>query len=252
MNGKRYKWRRGDILQVSLPAEFRYLQHVDKWPNGGDLLRIVDIRSTTPVTDVREIGRHVSLYWMLSFCKVLIEDSRFTYVGNDDSAGEIPPLRRPHFGGWFIIRGDQETFTKNLDEETLRMSLERWEPADGIVERLLSGWRPQDDRKDALAILRGGARKNRSDGARGLTQTTYFIDFPTPLNAAKAARDLKKQGIEVSVKQKKELHVKKKTADSLDISKTLDVFESELNAFCSAYGGEVTGRETELHPDPNW
>ncbi len=133
------------------------------------MLRVVDLSAANTITDVAKIGEQNTSYWLLSICRVLVEDPRFTYVGNDPSCEEIPPLRRRFAGGWIILYNGQEQFVQTpIDDETSRISLEEILPAEEIIQRLQSDWRPEDAREDMGAFVRRTVEEARAKAQKEL------------------------------------------------------------------------------------
>ena len=102
---KRHAWRSGDIIQIALPAGYRYVQLVGKYahlagkgPRRFDLLRVLNVVTKEPETDLTTLGESSSAYWFLSFAGLLVEDTRFVFIGNAACSAESPTMRRRFLG----------------------------------------------------------------------------------------------------------------------------------------------------------
>lgn len=245
---KRRKWRAGDVIQVRLPTGYRYLHFVGKDSNRIDVLRVLDVATERPLSDVSKLGAERTAYWIQSMCSVLVDDSRFTFLGNSSGAGEIPPLRRCFFGGWIIVNSSAQTFVSSpISDEIARMSLEEGVPAQVLIDRLSSDWRPQDARDDIVQELRDNRdRAEVPGGVEVERETVFFMDFPSAGAATEARKKLIERGFTAEPEHDRgSLAVRRrwKKGASLD---SMDLLELDLLAFTKEFEGRIRGRETSV------
>ena len=207
---------------------------------------MLDFATYEPVAEVTRLGGKRTAYWVQSMCSILVEDSRFSYAGNVPGAGQLPALRRRFFGGWIVMDGDSKVFVPNpLSNEIAKISLEQGVPAQVIVDRLMTGWRPEDDCED-IGQLFGRDTSPQHAKADEARETIFFIGFPSSVSAARARQKLVGRGFSAEHERGSDsLAIKRpwKKGDSLD---SMDLLELELLALTRDFGGEISGRETSV------
>jgi len=225
--------------------EYRYLQFVAKDRKKIDVLRILDVAAKQPITEVALLGEKPTLYWIQSLCNVLVEDERFTYIGNGPGAREIPALRRRFFRGWIVVENGSERFVSNpIGTEVANISLEQGVPAQVIVDRLSSGWRPESDREDIGEMIRHYKQRERAAGIEATRETTFFIDFLSAHSATEALAVFERLGYSASRgRGEKLLDVTRSWAAGETLG-TMDAIEVELAFVAERFDGKITGRET--------
>jgi len=249
---KRHAWRNGDIIQVALPAGYRYLQLVAKYahlmgkgPGRFDLLRVLDVVTEESEADLSTLGESSSAYWLLSFASLLVEDARFAFIGNVSCSIDLPQMRRRFVGGWIIVGTAPDRFVPNpIGDEIAQLSIEEIVPAQVVFDRLEANWTPEDDREDVAQEIRRREARARADGTERKRETVFFIEFPSSREAAEAMGALRDQGYAVAREhRKKSLAVTRpwSTGDSLD---SMDLLELDLLAVTREFKGIISGRET--------
>lgn len=190
--------RVGDIIEVALPEmKFAYLQmrapHEDRllgrWVDVLDVLLMPGFRRTLDAASIPE-----PIYSFLALTRILLEDERFTVVAHGPVSKKKIVLRRAFFGGWILLEPTSERFVKVLSESEAEFPIEEGLPAAVVVERLLSNWRPHDERRTVDEILR--ANRQRADHGNPFG-VVYFAEFPTEDLLGKASRELEQSGFPV-------------------------------------------------------
>lgn len=245
---KKHRWQKGDLIQVALPVGFRYLQLVGvDAALGFDVFRVLDLETSEPNRDPALLGSLPTQYWFQSFRTVLAKDSRFTFVGKNVDAGDLPPLRRRFVNGWIVVHDGSERFVPNpITDEVARISLEEGLPAQLIVDRLASNWRPEQERGDVAEEMQRDRATAPATGRQLARETTFFIDFPSNKVASEARQKLAKHGFIAKHEHRKEsLAVMRpwKDGDSLD---AMDLLELELLEITLEFKGTISGRETSI------
>lgn len=242
------KWSNGDVIRVALPGEFRYLQLVGKDSKKIEVLRILDLTTRDPVADASSLDRSRTLYWIQSFCSVLVDDSRFTYIGNASGSGDLPTLRRRFVKGWILVKGDVEQFVPNpISDEVAHLSLEEGLPPQVIVDRLVAGWRPEQDRGDFADLMRAHRdARQRASAIEQKRETIFYLDFPSHQLAAEAEDLLRQRGFSARQEHdERSLAVSHcwRAGDSLD---SMDMIELKLLEIAGPFSGTISGRETSV------
>lgn len=249
---KRHAWRSGDIIQIALPAGYRYVQLVGKYahlagkgPRRFDLLRVLNVVTKEPETDLTTLGESSSAYWFLSFAGLLVEDTRFVFIGNAACSAESPTMRRRFLGGWIIVGTGPDRFVPNpIGDEVARLPLEEIVPSQVVFDRLAANWAPEDDREDVAQEIRRYKERARVEDIEESRETIFFIEFPSSREAAGALGALRNRGYTVAHEhRKKSLAVTRpwSRADSLD---SMDLLELDLLAVTREFKGTISGRET--------
>lgn len=243
--GKRRRWRCGDIIAVALPDQYRYLQYVGRL-NDLDLLRVIDFRSDLKCSDVHEISRCQTSYWICSICNVLVDDARFEFSGSGTAPTAAPVLRRPALGGGWLLVGGRNGPIVQIDNEVAKLSIEEALPAGEIVKRLLSEWRPECDREDLPQYFARLERERQNSVAGRERETIFYAEFSEIINASKAMEKLSAldPGLEIS-QTKRSLSMKRAWFPN-DTLEDINLVEGEIARICDAFGGKISGRETSV------
>ena len=233
-------WKIGDIIQVALPDGYRYLQYLGKDSARLDILRVLVDTWKSPVADAALLASSPTAFHILSLNRVLSDDSRFRKIGGSSVHCPLPDFRRRFAGGWIIVGPSGERFVPNpIDDATAALSIEEGVPADFIVERLATDWRPDMDRGAIPAHTR-----HREATGKGERETTFFLSLSSSDAKREAANRLRRMGYGVSDESdQRSLAASRRwmPGDTLD---TMDAAEIEMCVLLRDLGIEISGRET--------
>jgi hypothetical protein len=241
------QWKKGDVIQVALPGQYRYVQLVGRDRENIEVLRVIDVATEEPISDVKALEDVPTAYWFQSFCRILVKDPHFSFVGSGAVSGALPQLRRRFVRGWIVVDGDSEQFFPNpITDDVARISLEEGVPAKVVLDRLSTNWRPESDRDDVVEHLKRVRMRASDAGIDERRETAFFVDFESSCEAEKAKGVLDQRGFTTSHEHnRRSLAIKRQwsASDSLD---SMDLLELELLEITWPFGGVISGRETSI------
>lgn len=155
----------------------------------------------------------------------------------------IPKVWRSTRGkGWHIfIDGVAQGEAREIDDEMAKLPIVHIIPGNSIIEKMTSGWIPQDEREDSITCFVRAVKESKPANR----ELTIFLDFDDETAASKAATDLERRGYGVvSATDGHSLSVTvRPRSRSTD---WIEVLEEEIVKVASQYGGRYAGNEVPL------
>lgn len=236
---KREIWKKGDVIAVETAGSFHYLHYLGRIARLGDIFAVLRMVSASKSADAEAIVRHGAQYFLCSIRNVLTADPRFTRVGRVTPVHALPLLRRAQLNGWAIIEplsGRQLSFMAVLDDATATLPIEELLPPGVIIERLSSGWLPQDDRADLVTYL-------KKAGTRGEVSTaTFFVEFTSASSKSNAVTALRSDGFTTSEHRRLEIRASIALEPSTDVA----ALKRRVISCIAPFGGVLSGEEMGL------
>lgn len=239
---RRSRPKPGTIIRVATGRGYRYLRYVGRYAAAlGDVFEVLAGGSNEP-QDGAELAGKPTEYVFASLASILLTDERLEVVGTYPFSFSLPPFRMCTFGGWLFKDsvGNREWMVPKLSDSDAASPILQLVPADAIISRLESNWRPEDDRDDAIAMLarirKQGYVKSDDDRYVG------FATLPSVASREVCADALREEGLLVeadSAGDPTEIRISTAAGDPREWS----AFRSRCAEAVSACGGEITGWE---------
>ncbi|HEY2474032.1 MAG TPA: hypothetical protein VGI19_04440 [Candidatus Cybelea sp.] len=185
-----------------------------------------------------------TLYFIGSVSGWLVRDPRVKVRrGRAVTNSEAPATWRfTRLKEWQTLVSGIKTPSREIDDEMAKLPIAELLPCDSIIEYIVSGWRPELDRKDGFTKLREAIQGARARTGPKTFRT--FVDFDHSEQAARASTILETRGFEVHVKPNgKAMSV---TTRPLRLAPNwIEEAEEEVMSLVRPYGGRYAGNEAE-------
>ncbi len=150
------KIKLGDVVEISTPGGFAYAQYVNTHPKYGALLRVLSGVYPKRLTDVGTLVRRGDVQFLAFFpLQAAINKGILTRIANAPipvAASEFPTFRTgiadPATGKvavWWLWDGKREWKVGTLSEAQRQLPIRGIWNDTLLVERIVSGWRPETD-----------------------------------------------------------------------------------------------------------
>lgn len=146
--------KHGDLLEVPTPRGLAYAQYINKHQNYGALLRVFKALHESRPHDIKDAIGEVQFVCFFPL-QAAIRQGIVSVVGNAPvpSADRVFPTFRagvvdPSIGkvsSWWFWDGEREWRVGTLSPEQRRMPIRGIWNDTLLVERIVSGWRPEHD-----------------------------------------------------------------------------------------------------------
>jgi hypothetical protein len=235
----------GDFIQIELPDGFAYLQFLGRHPGRFpmDMFAVlkssVGRRLTAP-----ELENTEPLYVSGSLVKAVLKAPNVTIVHGEkvSSRLDVPAIwRARRIGGWAkVVEGVEEETVQTLDEASAKLPIIELVPVTGLVERIASGWRPEDDRADVLLDLKQAVSKAQ----QRRREIEIYVEFDEITSARDAASALTKAGYVVEIAEDGTVTTKVTARETS--ANWISVVEEPIVQIAEAHGGRYSGNEIGL------
>jgi hypothetical protein len=227
--------QRGDVFEVTLPGgRFGYMRLLGKVDGGfEDVFEVLDLGGDK-TNDLKSFDLAPISYVFCSIAKVLLENTAFCIVSSTNAHNSIPGFRRPLPLGWIMPDG---RVIGHLSDEDATVPLAEIVPASGVIERLATNWRPADERRTLVELVKQGLKLSPRPKVR------TKILFPSRDKANGAMEALRAKGLSVDVHGKSLEVVAERDIKELQSSDWLKRHEEQIEAVCSEFDGEYEGNE---------
>jgi hypothetical protein len=157
-----------------------------------------------------------------------------------DVKKQIVPFRETSgFDGWELPDGRR---TKNLTDEEAKLPILKGLPAWSILERIRSGWRPENERVDTVAKLLSGALNSTFH----FTKMEVYVEFPDSQKMKQSRSVLRASGYRLRADGSRRLSVViPGDHDDVASDSWRENQESRLDDLVRPYSGEVSGHELQ-------
>jgi hypothetical protein len=243
--------RAGDFVEVESPAGNRFLRFVGKYKKGVpyDVFGVLRANVVCDST-AQSLSKLPIEYFCTSAASILLKDSRFKKIkGLPLSQFSIPTFRERYGTGWHILEPSGVVPVHQLDNQQRDLPILELVPAEQIVTRLSTNWKPSDDLLDSTEWFIKAISQARRTGWKGFTKVSweFQIDERRDIEVVtKRLSDLAK-GCEITTSAEGSILTITVTpqADALSDGPWLDDLEKDLSNVADSMGARILGHEIE-------
>jgi hypothetical protein len=240
-----------DVVEIETPKGLAYAQFAHEHPSNGELLRVLPgLHDERP--DVEALAREGERFYVFYPLRAaLARDPLVEVVGHADVPDPgFPELRAGTWDAdsgeesWYVVTDEGERHVGRLTAELRKLS-----PADivnhkSLVDRITSGWAPEDWPPEGY--LDDGGGEAAGSGPREPLLTAFYSYLPSERAAQQVARGLRAEQLDVEVSETREgdswLVLARSEADPDD----RELLEEAIAAVVAQAGGEYDGHEVEV------
>ncbi len=246
----------GDVVEIETPKGLAYAQFAHEHPSYGELLRVLPgVHEERP--DVEALAREDERFYVFyPLGAALARDPLVEVVGHADVPDPgFPELRVGSWDSdsgeesWYVVTDEGERHVGRLTAELRKLS-----PADivnhkSLVDRITSGWAPDDWPPEGYLDGAGDEEAGTSSSS-GETQeplpTAFYSYLPTEQAAQQVAQALRAEQLDVEVSETREGDAWLVLARSEVGSDDRELLEEAIATVVAQAGGEYDGHEVEV------
>ena len=244
----------GDVVEIETPDGLAYAQFAHEHPRYGQLLRVLPgVYEQRP--DVEALAREDERFYVFyPLGAALARDPLVELVGHADvPVAGFPELRAGSWDAdsgeesWFVVTDEGERHVGRLTPELRKLS-----PADmvnhkSLVDRIASGWTPEDWPPEGYLDSTGGEEVGSGSGDPDEPlPTTFYSYLPSEQAAQQVARALRAEQLDVEVSETREGGAWLVLARSEAGADDRELLDEAIAAVVAQAGGEYDGHEVEL------
>lgn len=262
----------GDVIEIETPKGLAYAQYSHEHPEMGSLIRVLPglYRERPTPLPVHESERFFIFYPV----DAALREGMVSFVGNEaipTHARSFPLMRNRRDAdmagraiNWWLWDGNDYRPVDTLSKEQRKLSIAAYWSHDVLVERIATGWSPEDEEEAAgpppqheeTPLAQGTASPEQQAleqmGRQGwdLSATyrlTHYLYFGRKRLAARAAEDLRRRGwtVEVNRSVGEDDWLVLASHETVMSEDELLRLRDELEALAASIGGEYDGWEVE-------
>jgi hypothetical protein len=243
----------GDIIEIETPRGRAYAQYSHRHPDYGQLLRVLPgLHGERPNVGRLAAGEE-RFFVFYPLDAALARDPLVEVVGRADVPDpEFPELRAGSWDAdsgeesWYVVTDEVSRHVGRLTPELRRLSTADMVNHKTLLDRITSGWSPQDWPPEGY-LDRGG----EDDDAASVEPdsplpTAFYAYLPSEQAAQRVARQLRGEKLDVVVSETREGGAWRVLARAESDAEDREMLEEAIAAVVEQAGGEYDGHEVEL------
>jgi hypothetical protein len=259
--------RVGDIVEISTPAGFGYVQYTHEGGSNGELVRVLPGLYENSVSDFAVLARQKELYFIFYILNFALRAGEAEVVSNQPiPSWAITPPRMRHaatvddFGRiirWRIVSAASKLtpaelirtpLITELTSDQKELSIREIWPHKVMVRELARGWTPTRAEELRLQDIAESAARGTSQvpSKRPFEEPMrHYLYFPKRPNAEEAGEWLRNRGFSVEVQKNAGGETWLALAAKIPpkTSEELDDLRNEMESLAAQFGGEYDGWE---------